>query len=87
MHCGDNFKIKIFTDNAFSGHIRNLIGRLLNTLARALNSEKKLPAAIIMVLDKDLINFVQEKQFGVSIIYGSSFGSICHSTITLSIII
>ena len=70
MHCGDNFEIKIFTNNEFTGHIRNLVGRLLNTLARAFNSEKKLPAAIVMVFNEDLINFVQEKQFGVSIIYG-----------------
>ena len=70
MHCGDNYEIKLFHSTQYVGHIRNFVGRLINTLVNTLNSEQLLPRAIVIVLDDDLIWYINIDRFGMSVVYG-----------------
>ena len=69
-HCGDHFEIKLFHSMQYVSHIRNFLGRLINTLTLAINGEPLLPRAIVVVLDDDLINTINIDSFGMSLACG-----------------
>ena len=47
----------------------DLMARLRNKLASALNSEKQLPKAIVVVLDNNLIKYANYPHFGMSLLF------------------
>ena len=69
-YCGDNFEIKLFHATQYTSHIRDFMSRLCNTLAEAFNDEKRLPRAIIIVLDDDMIRYAKISKYGMSLVYG-----------------
>ena len=69
-HCGNNYEIKLFHATRYTSHIRNMIARLVNTFANAVNEEKLLPRAVVIVLEDDLINYVNIHTFGMSMVFG-----------------
>ena len=69
-HCGDNYEIKLFHSTQYVSHIRNFLGQFNNTLRNAICEELLLPRAIVIVLDEDLIHFVNIDKFGMSLAYG-----------------
>ena len=69
-HCGDNFEIKTYHNNEFNSNIRDYMARLCNTLGNALSAATKLPKAIVIIMDDDLIHDANINNFGMSIVYG-----------------
>ena len=69
-HSGNNFEIKTHHSNEYLSNIRDFLARLCNTFSNALSSTTKLPKAIIVVLDDDLIQYANIDNFGMSIVYG-----------------
>ena len=68
-YCGDKFEILLFHSTQYVSNFRNMIARLVNTLIQAINSEPLLPRAIVVVLDDDLIKFININGFGMSMAY------------------
>ena len=65
-----NFEIFPQCNSRYSSNNTNLLSRLQITLANAINDRIKLPKYIVIVLDNDLIEFLNYCGFGVASIYG-----------------
>ena len=69
-YCGDHFEIKLFHATSYNSYLRDFMARICNTFAEALNKEKELPRAIIIVLNDDMIKYINLNGYGISMAYG-----------------
>ena len=63
------FEVVLLCSSRFSNSNANIISRLLNTLAQAINERKKLPRYVVVILDNDLIKFLDYAEFGIASIF------------------
>ena len=61
----DYFNISAFYQKITSG-VRHLIARIINALTEALNTEKKLPKYLVVIIDKDIIDGVDVFEHGAN---------------------
>ena len=54
----------------YNSHIRDFMARLRNTFANAIQDEIILPRAIVIILEDDMIDYVNVDGFGISLAYG-----------------
>ena len=64
-----SFEVPTFCNSKYSSNNTNLLSRLQNTLVSALNEQFILPEYIIVILDDDIIEFLEYKKYGVSTMY------------------
>ena len=69
----ENFEFSAFCNSRFNSANLNMLSRLQNTLAMAMNRTKTglLPKYILVILDDDLITYLDFKQEGVATLLGS----------------
>ena len=69
----DNFEPTPFVNSRFSSSNTNMLSRIQNTFAAALNQMKKmnLPRYVVIVLDDDLITFLNFKDEGAATLLGT----------------
>ena len=65
------FEIYTFCNSKYSCKNTNLLSHLQNTLVAALNEQFLLPEYIVVVLDDDIIEYLDYKKYGVSRLYGN----------------
>ena len=65
----ENFEVLPFCSSRFSDHNTNVVSRILNSFVVAINGKTYLPSYILLILDADLIDFMQYKKYGVSSLY------------------
>ena len=71
LYCKRNFEVTAFCSSRFSDSNNNVLSRVVNTAAEAINKNIKLPKFIVVVLDTDLIEYLNYKNYGVSGMLGS----------------
>ena len=64
------FEVEPFCCNRFNGSNSNLISRLQITMADAINSKVTLPQYILILLDNDIIDFLDFRGVGISSLIG-----------------
>ena len=64
-----NFEVKPYCGSRFASNNTNILSRIENSFARALMENKKLPKYVVVVLDNDLIEYLEYKEFGISGMY------------------
>ena len=64
----DNFQIKIFSGSSLELN-KSIMGRTLNQLVNVIKERKKFPKVIVMVLDDDLLGYINQDE-GISEILG-----------------
>ena len=69
----ENFEYTGFCNSRFHGSQTNMIARIQNTMAAAINASKNgmLPSYFVIVLDDDLITFLNYKEEGVTTMLGT----------------
>ena len=70
----DNFEYKAFCNSKFSSNQQNMLARLQNSMAQGVNSTTKtgrLLKYIIILLDDDLISYLNFSQDGVATLLGT----------------
>ena len=65
-----NYDFDLYCNSRYNSPTQNMLVRLQNTFARALNGNIALPRYMIVILDDDLIDFLTFKQAGISQILG-----------------
>ena len=65
-----NFELQANCGSRFSETNQNMISRVVNSFAKGISSNKKLPKYMVIVLDNDLIEYLGYTQFGVSGLLG-----------------
>ena len=68
--CKENFEVSAYCRSRQSEKDQNIIRRIKNSLIGGLNKHWKLPKYIVVVLETDLIEFVDYTNFGISTLYG-----------------
>ena len=71
MYCADNFEVTSYCNSRFNSNNTNILARIQNSLASALNKNKWLPKYIALVLDDDLIKYLDCHRKGISTMYGT----------------
>ena len=66
----ENFDISVFCGSKYCDKNQNTLSRLQITMAKAINDSVVLPEFIVVVIDKDLIEFLKYENSGVSTMYG-----------------
>ena len=66
----NSFEVKKNCNNRFSSNNTSMISRLINTIIFMVNSKNYLPDFLIIVLDDDLIEFLNYFNSGISMMYG-----------------
>ena len=67
----ENFEVFAFCSSKFADKNTNMISRMQIAFATALNKRIYLPKFVVIVLDDDLIQYLQYKNYGVSTMYGT----------------
>ena len=67
----ENFEVVPFCSSKYSDRNVNMLSRIINSFISAVNNKIYLPAYLIILLDDDLIDYLQYKKFGVSTLYGN----------------
>ena len=67
----ENFEVIPFCSSHFSDKNVNAVSRILNSFITAVNMKTLLPSYLLIVLDNDLIEFMQYKKYGVSSLCGT----------------
>ena len=70
LYLRSEFQIEPFCSSRFNDNNKNLLSRIQVTLANAITKEKLLPQYIVMVLDDDLIQHLDFRNVGVSMMLG-----------------
>ena len=71
MYLKNEFEVNAFCSSKFNDKNQNIISRMQITFANALNGSKHLPYAMMILMDDDLIEYLNYKNFGVSTMYGT----------------
>ena len=66
----NEFDFKPFCNSRYNSVMSNMLVRLQNTFAGALNKNKLLPKYVLVILDDDLITYLKFKGQGVSVLLG-----------------
>ena len=66
LYVQEHYEISAFNNDGFNCLDRNIVSRLRNKLAMAINDQVILPKFIIVVPDDDIISFIQHQKFGFS---------------------
>ena len=66
----DNFKVAGFNNNKFGTNNPNAVSRIRNLMVRALKEQVFLPKMIIIVVDDDIIRYLNFYNFGMSEAFG-----------------
>ena len=69
MYCPDNFEVRGYCNNRYNSNNNNILARLQNTVAGALNKNTWLPKYLAIVLDDDLIKYLDSYRVGISSMY------------------
>ena len=69
MFAFHRFEVFPFCNSRFECNNTNMISHLVNTFTQAVNKKGKLPKYIVIMLESDIIDFLQYKNFGISGIY------------------
>ena len=70
MYLKDKYEIMPFCSSKYSDKNTNALSRLVNSFIQALNSKFYLPNYVVVMLDNDLIEFLQYKRFAVGSLLG-----------------
>ena len=73
------FEVVAFCSSRFNDKDQNIIRRLKSTFATALSKYDKLPKYICIVLESDIIDFLEYSNVGISTFYGDMIESIVKS--------
>ena len=65
--------MKYFINSRYNSNNQNILSRIPNTFATALNKNKILPKYVVVVLDNDLVNALQYENYGITSMIGSWF--------------
>ena len=60
----------MFCADKFTSHIRNVLARITNTLITAINAKTVLPKMLVMVLEDDVIKYLEHDDYGATEMYG-----------------
>ena len=71
MYGSENFDVFPFCGSRFSSNDTNMLSRLCNSFAFALNQHVKLPKAVLIIINMDLMEFLEYDGCGVSTMYGT----------------
>ena len=71
LYLKNRFEVTPYCSSRFSDRNTNAISRLVNSFVQAMNTKFYLPEYVIIMLDNDLIEYVQYKRFGVAALLGS----------------
>ena len=66
----ENFEVVPFCSSHFSDRNSNALSRLLNSFVQAMNGKFYLPDYIIIMINNDLIDYLQYTRFKVASLYG-----------------
>ena len=66
-----NYEITAVNSSKYSDKNSNMLSRIQIAVAKMIEKQVLLPKFVIMVLDDDLIEFLQYKNYGVSAMYGA----------------
>ena len=66
----EQFEVTPYCNSRYNSNDHNMLSRLQNTLATAINESQRLPKFIICVLNNDLINFLKFNNIGMSPLIG-----------------
>ena len=67
----DNFEFKNYCNSRFSSTVKNMMVRLQNTFAAALNKNEHMPKYVLIILDEDIISFINCDSVKIGSILGS----------------
>ena len=67
----DRFEFKPYCNSCYNSATANMLVRLQNTFTRALNENNSMPKFILVILDDDLIQYLNFKEAGASQLLGS----------------
>ena len=81
--CKDHFDISAYCGSRQSEKDQNIVRRIKNSLIAGLNKHWKMPKYIVVVLDSDVIDFVDYKNFGISTMYGDLLESIIKGVVDI----
>ena len=70
LYIEENFEVLPFYSGKYSDKNSNALSRLINSFIEAMNTKFYLPDYIIVLLDDDLIEYLQYKKFGIASLYG-----------------
>ena len=65
------FEVTPWCSSKYSDNNNNCLSRIVNFIMQALNSEHCLPGYIVVLLDDNLIEYLNYKKFGVASLFGS----------------
>ena len=68
-----------FGGNRFNDSNQNILSQMQLSLMKALNNIHKLPEYILVISDKDLIEYLNFKAVGVAPLYGEWIEWLCNS--------
>ena len=71
LYMKENYEVLLFCSSRYSDKNVNAVSRIVNSFMAAINSKVYLPSFIMVILDDDLIQFMQYKKYGVSTLYGT----------------
>ena len=66
MFVNKHFTVKGYCSSRFSDTNQNMLSRIENSFINVVNENKHLPKYVVVVLDNDLIEFLDYKNFGIS---------------------
>ena len=67
----ENFDVKVFATDKYSSNNPSLICRIRNQLVEAIDDNKLMPRAIVVILDRDIIGGMNMPELGLSLICGT----------------
>ena len=76
-HTKENFEIAAFCQSKYENAETNMLSRLRNSLITGINEKTKLPRFIVVVLDNDLIEYIEYAGQGASTLLGNCVEWIC----------
>ena len=60
-YCASNFDVSSFYANKFTSNNPNMVSRVINQMHKAITDEKLFPKWVVIVLDDDLIRYINEE--------------------------
>ena len=66
----DHFEVCPFCNSHFNSNDTNMLSWIINSFVQALKKHTKLPKYLVIVLENDLMEFLNYREFGISSMYG-----------------
>ena len=76
-HIKENFNIDIFCQSKYENSDRNMLNRIRNSFIQGINKCSHLPKLIVLVLDDDIIEYIDYEGQGLSTLIGMCVEWLC----------